>query len=104
MASTIVIDGVAYGLCPLDKPAPATCLADMEAAFEGGPATAGRPRPILERFRRRVVDHLVERGVTRREAEQAVAEIGDGRFLDWLMNGGLEAIVEAILRILAAIG
>lgn len=38
----------------------------------------------------------------RQTAESVVTEFGDGAFLDWLMNGGLEKIIELILKIIAA--
>ena len=62
-------------------------------------AFGDRFRP-LKRLKARVVAAVVARGGSAEEAEGAIREIGDGTFLDWLMNGGFEKIVELILKIL----
>jgi hypothetical protein len=61
-----------------------------------------RLRP-LKRLRRRVVEGAVARGADREEAEAAVGELGDGTLLEWLMNGGLEKLIELVLKLIAVI-
>lgn len=85
------------------------CEAPPDKAYEGilaGGVAGGilDRRPFLARLRARVVDLAVARGADRAQAEQAVGEIGDHPFLEWLMNGGLEMIVKAVLAIIAALG
>ena len=59
-----------------------------------------RPRPIRAAF----IRMLARRGnVTEAEAAQALADIEaeSGRsFLDWLLDGGLEKLIELILKLL----
>lgn len=77
---------------------------------EGAPAVGAagifdRPRPILERFKDRIIDGLIGRGVPREKAVEAVAELGDRPILEWLfMGGGLLQIIEAILKLIGAFG
>lgn len=66
--------------------------------------TAGPIRKRLrERLKSRIVKEAVAKGATAEAAgaafEEAMAE-GDRPFLDWLMDGGFEKLLQIVLRIL----
>lgn len=64
----------------------------------------GKPhRPLLNALRERVIKGAVARGASEADARAALAEIESDRpLLDWLANGGLEKIIDLILKLLAA--
>jgi hypothetical protein len=66
----------------------------------GGP----QRRPLLNALRNRAVAGAVARGVSEQDARAALAEIESDRpLLDWLANGGLEKIIDLILKLLAVL-
>lgn len=90
-------------------------------AFRDAPRTEAigdRFRP-LKRLREFIVGQAVKRAKAAAEAagkpfdevratqiaEDAVTEaIGDGSFFDWLMNGGLEKIIQLIMTLIGLFG
>ena len=100
MPTQILIDGVWYTLTP-------NCKTDSQVANCWNTTSVTKPADIFDRIRpfqrlkQRAIDGAVARGANREEVEAALAEIGDRPILDWLMNGGLEKIIELILKILA---
>lgn len=99
---------------------PTDVMAEWKA-FRDAPRTEAigdRFRP-LKRIREFVVDQVVARARRKAEAagqafdeakvrqlaEDTVAEaIGDGSFFDWLMNGGLEKIIQLIMTLIGLFG
>lgn len=64
------------------------------------PAALPRFRGPLRRFRERLANELVKRGVPADEADQTVAAIGDGSLLKWLIEHG-DDIIALVMRLLA---
>lgn len=76
---------------------------------EGGLADLVRPTALfpgregpLARFRRRLVERVVEAGGDREQAELVVAELGDDTLLKLILDN-LDKIVEAILKLIGGI-
>jgi hypothetical protein len=72
---------------------------EEEAILYDDPPTVGGPfgkgallRERLGLFRRRAVAKMVEEGVERAKAIEAVGEFGDGKILDWIITHGPEII------------
>jgi hypothetical protein len=59
-----------------------------------------RPRPL----RKLVVSYIAKRGgVSEAQADAALASLEDASdqpFLDWILNGGLEKLIELVLKLL----
>jgi hypothetical protein len=65
-------------------------------------AALGRERPLIARLRARVIQGAVAKGAKEEDARAALAEIESERpILDWLANGGLEKIVDLVLKLLS---
>lgn len=98
----IEISGVAGTWMPDPLEASASACAGEEA--NEASASASRKRGFVARMKERAIQGAIDRGATREDAEAVLLEIGDGKFLDWLMNGGLEKIIELILKLIGLIG
>lgn len=72
-----------------------------EDGVEAAGLFPGREGP-LARFRRRLVERVVEAGGDREQAELVVAELGDGTLLKLILDN-LDRIVEAILKLIGGI-
>lgn len=98
-------------LSQLFGPSPIT-EADARPAVQG--FFPNRPKPLRKFIRnsivervmkdsgkdRKTVEEIVDAALAEKEAELAES---DTPFLDWLMNGGLEKIIELILKLLSGI-
>lgn len=61
-------------------------------------------QPLRNALRKRIIAGAVARGVSEADAQAALAEIESERpILDWLANGGVEKIIELILKLLAVL-
>ena len=83
-------------------------------ATDGTPVTVGAFRP-LQRLKQFVANVAVRRAKAAAEkagktfdeagaqalADESVGALGDGTFLEWLRDGGLEMIIKFIMQLLA---
>lgn len=61
-----------------------------------------RRTPIRDAIRRKLIEAAVEKGVSRGHAETTLKQMEAERpILDWLANGGFEALLKLFLELLA---
>lgn len=89
---------------------------EAEGAKAGGPAAAAAVAgfSLLRRVLNFAINVAIRRAKERNpafdeararaEIERAIAEVGDGRIWDWLVNGGFQAILEWITLIIGLFG
>lgn len=66
---------------------------------------AARPQPLRNIVRRRLREAAIERGADPAKVDQVLAEIESERpILDWLKNGGFEALLKFIMELIALLG
>lgn len=62
-------------------------------------------RRLSERVRERIIAAAVARGADEAKVREVVNDLESERpILDWLMNGGLEALIKFIMELIALLG
>ena len=87
----------------IEQTAP-TAVLDVQTIAGDSPepasATAIQFRGPFRRFRQRLVDGLVAKGVPQADAIEAVGQLGDGSLLKWLIEHG-DDIIALVMRLLS---
>jgi hypothetical protein len=87
---------------PQEAPAVGKQMTFREA-LAGAPAP--RRRPIRDRLAARLVEDAVANGADRAKAEEVVGDLAtEWPLIDWLVSGGWEKLLAAVLKLIALIG
>lgn len=79
------------------------CVGRVSLILEG--VVVAMKRPVRDALRKRLLDAAVAKGADPKKVEQVLKELEAERpFLDWLKNGGFEALLKFIMELVKLLG